>query len=231
MRIVRLVKNGLSRPGDILPYVVGKLNPESRWRREVFKIGAFFSFSNEGFAYAKSIPELMTRNYYEEAYIRRLLAGRRFAQSLEIGCGFGRLSPVIAEFAEKHLALDINESALKQAKQHFPGIRFELGSATKLPLPDRAVDLVFTWTVLQHIPAGHFEEAIAEIKRVRTKDACILICEAVGETDAKGGHTFGRSAERYAAYFKPLRMTFSGVFKELEANGVGSPGLVMFFEP
>src|SRR5258708_21575194 len=36
--------------------------------------------------------------------IRRLLHGRRFASAVEIGCGFGRLSIVIADYAD-HVSL------------------------------------------------------------------------------------------------------------------------------
>lgn len=231
MGIFRLAKKALNRPGDVLPYVVGKLNPESRWRREVFRIGEYFSFSEKGFADARSIPELMTRNYYEERIIRRLLAGTQAASSLEIGCGFGRLSPVIAEFGKEHLSVDINADALATAKAHFPGISFKLASATDLPAASGTVDLIVTWTVLQHIPSPHFEKAIAEINRVRTKSAKILICEATKTPEMAAKHTFAAPSERYAEFFKPLRLTFNGVIPELEANGVGTPGTIMFFEP
>ena len=123
----------------------------------VVRQGEFVTFKPEGFVEAKDPGRLLCRHYYEVMQLRRCLGliaerGVNPGRSLEIGCGFGRLSPYIAEHFEQHTAVDINTWAVSEASQFYPQISFCEASATELPFPDRSFDTVITWTVLQHIP-------------------------------------------------------------------------------
>jgi SAM-dependent methyltransferase len=61
---------------------------------------------------------------YERARTERLLellAGRRYARALEIGCGAGHLSVRLAGLADHVLALDISEAAIARARERSAG--------------------------------------------------------------------------------------------------------------
>ena len=145
--------------------------------------------------------------------------GVKADRSLEIGCGFGRLSPYIAEHFEQHTAVDINRWALSEASQFYPGIAFSESSATELPFPDLSFDVVITWTVLQHIPNHLVGKALSEIVRVTNPKTLIILCEATLYADVpekKGQHTHDRSPEFYSKAFSPRRLIVSDFIEELD---------------
>jgi ubiquinone/menaquinone biosynthesis C-methylase UbiE len=120
---------------------------------------------------------------------------------LEIGCGFGRLSPYIAEHFEQHTAVDINAWALSEAGQFYPQVSFSQASATELPFADHSFDTVITWTVLQHIPNSLIDKALSEIKRIAKPNSLIILCEATlhaGKPEKDWQHTHDRFPEFYA---------------------------------
>jgi ubiquinone/menaquinone biosynthesis C-methylase UbiE len=154
-------------------------------------------------------------------------------RSLEIGCGFGRLSPYIAEHFEQHTAVDINTWAVSEASQFYPKISFSVVSATELPFPDHSFDTVITWTVLQHIPNSLVGKALGEIKRVANPRSLIILCEATlnaGRPEKDGQHTHDRYPEFYAEAFSPRRLMVSEFITELDRiPSLGSPGRLMVF--
>ncbi|HMC71980.1 MAG TPA: class I SAM-dependent methyltransferase, partial [Mycobacteriales bacterium] len=71
---------------------------------------------------------------------------------LEIGCGAGRLSHVLAEDFATVDSLDVSEDMIARARAHSPAnARFHQVDGSVVPLPDRSVDAVFTVHVLQHL--------------------------------------------------------------------------------
>src|SRR5262249_19864428 len=111
----------------------------------VVRQGEFVTFRPEGFVEAKDPGSLLCRHYYEVLQLRRCLGlmaerGVNPGRSLEIGCGFGRLSPYIAEHFEHHTAVDINAWAVSEASEFYPKISFSKASATELPFPDHGFD-------------------------------------------------------------------------------------------
>jgi SAM-dependent methyltransferase len=206
----------------------------------VVRLGEFVTFRPEGFVEAKDPGSLLCRHYYEVMHLRRCLGfiaeqGVKPGRSLEIGCGFGRLSPYIAEHFEQHTAVDINTWAVSEAKHFYPKISFSVASATELPLPDHSFDAVITWTVLQHIPNSLVGKALSEIKRVANPKSLIILCEATlhaGKPEKDGQHTHDRFPEFYAEALSPRRLIVSEFISELDRiPSLGSPGRLMVFGP
>ncbi|MGB9184386.1 MAG: acyltransferase family protein [Solirubrobacteraceae bacterium] len=75
---------------------------------------------------------------------------------LEIGCGLGRMTRVLAERSRRVLALDVSDQMLERAREHnahLDNVRWILGDGTTLsPIADASVDVCFSTVVLQHIP-------------------------------------------------------------------------------
>jgi SAM-dependent methyltransferase len=206
----------------------------------VVRQGEFVTFRPEGFVEAKDPGSLLCRHYYEVMQLRRCLEfttgqGVKPGRSLEIGCGFGRLSPYIAEQFEQHTAVDINSWAVSEAGRFYPKISFSVASATKLPFPDDSFDTVITWTVLQHIPNSLVGNALSEIKRVANPKSLIILCEATlnaGKPEKGRQHTHDRFPEYYAEAFSPRKLIVSEFISELDRiSSMGSPGRLMVFGP
>jgi len=161
-------------------------------------------------------PAFALRTYLEQAEVRRYLAraaaGRRLRRAAEAGCGYGRLLPVLSEFADRVTGFERQpEFAAAAAKLHPSREIVRIGGLDRLPAPDGAFDFLLTFTVLQHLTDRVAARAASELRRLRAPGGHVLICE---ETDADhragdvedddGICTIGRSVERYSALLSPL---------------------------
>lgn len=202
--VTELIKKGLRNPGDVPGYVGRKwLRIGRKWR--TLDNGAV-TFDYGGFvASPRSRSEYSAKLFHEASTISDLLAkytSESCERGLEIGCGYGRLTPWISRHCETQYGVDINQGALKDGDTQFPDINFLTGSATDLPLHSGSFDLIVSWTVLQHIPPENIEEATSEINRLLSPNGTFIACEAVEEL--KNEHTWGRNMETYDGLFPQM---------------------------
>lgn len=211
--------------------LVRRVRPNSTvglsWKHQ----NGFITFEWDGFASAPTIPLMFARQHYEVALIRRMLSEREIGRCLEVGCGFGRLSPTLADLARSHVGLDINEEALVQARTAYPELTFTAGSVTDIPFPDGSVDLLVSWTVIQHVPPVLIEQAMAEIKRVLAPGGRVLLCEETRTPGHKTKHSWHRERQFYVERLAPLHLRLHTIVEEIERlPGMLTPGEVMLFE-
>ena len=189
------------------------------------------TFRERGFVEASSPVALLARHNHEVRRIQLELSGMSVARSLEIGCGFGRLSMTLAAHSREHIAIDINESALAAARQSYPGIQFRQGSTMRLPFPNQHFDLVCTWTVMQHIRPESIGKVAREIRRVLAPGGSLLICEETRDPEGSGGHTWHRSVGDYEILLRPLKLIHHSHISEIDLiPGMVSPGEVFMFQ-
>jgi ubiquinone/menaquinone biosynthesis C-methylase UbiE len=161
-----------------------------------------------------------------------LLGGIEIGRGLEVGCGFGRLTPTFASLSTEHVAVDINTNALTAARMAYPHLDFREASVTRLPFPDDHFDFVSTWTVIQHVPPHLVEQAIGELKRVLRPAGSLLLCEQTRTPGAPTRHSWHRNREFYESRLRPLRPSYAAYIEEIDrVGGLVSPGEVMLFEP
>jgi len=173
---------------------------------------------------------LLARHNFELRTIARELDGIHVAHSLEVGCGFGRLSQSIAEHSDAHTAIDINRDALDLARKTYPGVDFVFGSADEAPVPSASIGLLVSWTVLQHIRPERIVTTCTELLRVLEPSAVVLLCEETALPEATGHHTWHRTIEDYESLLAPLTLIRHSPIVELEVvPGMQTPGEVMMF--
>jgi ubiquinone/menaquinone biosynthesis C-methylase UbiE len=103
----------------------------------------------------------------EEIAINRLLKGRRFKQAIDVGGGYGRLSRLLTNFADKVTLAEPSQQQLDIAKIYLkdtPNVERKLLQAADLKMPKGSVDLVLVVRVLHHLPDPMTE--FKEIARV-----------------------------------------------------------------
>jgi SAM-dependent methyltransferase len=110
------------------------------------------------------------RDYEHQAEVialRRLLRGRRFRHAVDVGGGYGRLSVLLAEYAEQVTLADPSSQQL-DLSQHVFGDKLaidrQLMDAAHLKFEDQSVDLVTFIRVLHHLPDPAAE--FAELARI-----------------------------------------------------------------
>lgn len=79
--------------------------------------------------------------------------GQHVKTVLDLGCGTGRFSEALAVCLDAEVVgVDPSRKMLEQAraKRRDPRVRYELGHAESIPLPNTSVDLIFISMVLHH---------------------------------------------------------------------------------
>lgn len=98
------------------------------------------------------------------------------AKGIDVGCGSGRWSALVAPRVGELHALDASTEALAVARANLANcsnVQFHHGSASEIPLPDGTLDFAFSLGVLHHIPDT--EAGIRDIARVLKPGAPFLI--------------------------------------------------------
>lgn len=93
---------------------------------------------------------------------------------LEVGCGSGWFTGLLAGEAGKYNAIDPDVDALEQAQKNNPVADFMLGSGENLPFDDESFDVVLFTLSLHHQNAGI---ALTEAERVLRKSGKVLVME------------------------------------------------------
>jgi len=195
------------------------------WKR----LGDHITFEWNGFVRAPDIPTLFGRHYHETTLIRDVLGDRSFSRCLELGCGFGRLSPTYAELSESHVGVDINADALRAARGAYPNLTFLHVDGDRLPFPDSSFDLVASWTVLQHVSPTKIDGLLAEIKRVASRHGIVLLCESTRDPGRPSRHCWDRSPDYYEEAFDEWRLAYCSCIDELDSvPGMTAPCVMLF---
>jgi ubiquinone/menaquinone biosynthesis C-methylase UbiE len=112
----------------------------------------------------------------EEIMINRMLEGRKFKHAVDVGGGYGRLSVVLKQFADKVTLVEPSQQQLDIAANFLKGkpkVETKLAQAEKLPFDDATVDFAMVVRVIHHLPDP--VPAFKEIHRVLEKDGYFLI--------------------------------------------------------
>ncbi|HEU4423573.1 MAG TPA: methyltransferase domain-containing protein [Pilimelia sp.] len=115
------------------------------------------------------------------------LAGARV---LEVGCGTGIITAMIAELPGVAECIGVDPSAgfIERARHRAPSLRFEVADGRALPFGDHAFDGLVFATTLCHVPAP--ELALAEARRVLRPGGYLLVYDGdyATATVAMSGH-------------------------------------------
>jgi len=222
-----LIIKGIKKPHKIPSYL--------RYRLRTFfsvHINKRIPFTYEGVATGwgvkgAGLPHFSARLYREAKLLNEAIGSHHAKRSLEIGCGYGRLTPWIADHSDEHYAIEPESVLLNDARKLYPNVYFYQAKAQKLPFPNCYFDLCVSWTVLGHIPPKEFTKAVTQIKRVCTLDALIILAEGVGEK--RGSRCWEHTLEEWMDLFLPWKLTWC-TERKIEETFKGSAGLVLRFE-
>ena len=116
---------------------------------------------------ARQMPEATMRQWLNAIAAR--VPVDQVGQVIDVGCGTGRFSVVLAEqFDAPVIGVDLAQSMLSQAKTQVshPQVTFQEGAAEELPCKDESVDLLFMSMVYHHLTspaqaANEFDRVLA----------------------------------------------------------------------
>lgn len=118
-----------------------------------------------------------TRDRDAEA-TRATLGGLRVGRALELGCGTGKNTTLLAQISAEVRALDFSEGMLARARARVqaPNVTFTVADLTQpWPCPDGWAELISGNLVLEHIDdLGHI---FAEARRCLAPGGQLFLCE------------------------------------------------------
>jgi len=98
---------------------------------------------------------------------------------LDIACGEGYGSVIIATHATRVVGVDIDEETVKYATEQYVGkysnLQFQSGSATSIPLGDKLFDVVVSFETIEHLSENDQQLFMLEIKRVLRPDGVLIM--------------------------------------------------------
>jgi SAM-dependent methyltransferase len=155
---------------------------------------------------AKTQAEFSHELYIDSTNLSAALTGCSATRSLEVGCGYGRLTPWITQATAEHHAVDLSRPLLEAARREYPDVRFQCAQAESLPFLDDVFDLAVTWGVLNHVPSESIDTATDEIERVVAPEGTLVISEATdGNPDPRWVY---RSLEEWCALFSSRELAW-----------------------
>jgi len=136
------------------------------------------SDSNESLPWTdeRFVPEMYGNNALE--HLHRYVMARELAVGktvLDIACGEGYGSAMIAQVARHVIGVDISHDVVKHAAHRYgrSNLEFRTGSCAEIPIADNSIDLVVSFETIEH--HDQHETMMAEIKRVLRPDGVFII--------------------------------------------------------
>lgn len=120
------------------------------------------------------LPEQLTPPDWELRRAFLLAHARTGDRVLDIGCGQGEFTALLAAAGTAVLGIDVADAALDRARSRHPGVDFRRVEADgRLSLDDNSFDLVWASEVIEHIPdTGRW---LSEVRRVLVPGGRLLV--------------------------------------------------------
>ncbi len=156
-------------PGERLFFlkhrVLSKIFGESHVYSEVDQKRLWRIRGGENYSFESETPE---SRGFAERFFREFFDNEPFppeASIIELGCGSGRNLAILKEMGFTNLkGVDFSETQVEFCRKR--GLDVQFMNIADLEFPDGSIDLVFTNSVLLHIPPDKIEQAMKEAARV-----------------------------------------------------------------
>jgi len=180
-------------------------------------------------------PTLVVRTYLEHAAVRTILSGLPLRRACELGCGYGRMTMVLQEFAPYVKGFEREAHLVDIARALLPQLHFEQTSDLALVQDSERYDLVMTFTALQHLTDADARRVCDRMKQL-APGGYLLCVEKTESINVTAQHTDGgrfisraRPVTTYEEYLYPFRL-IATVPRPAEPGAEQAlPGLCMLF--
>lgn len=150
-------------------------------------------------AMAVEYADMVSDDFEQRAFDRALLAA--FAelvradgprQVADVGCGPGRITPVLHQLGLDAFGIDLSPMMVELARRTHPQLRFEVGSMLALDLADASLGGLLAYYSIIHIPCERRSEVFAEFYRVLAPGGHLMLAYQVGDDTRHLDEAFGK---------------------------------------
>jgi 2-polyprenyl-3-methyl-5-hydroxy-6-metoxy-1,4-benzoquinol methylase/glycosyltransferase involved in cell wall biosynthesis len=150
------------------------------------------------------------------AYTTQFVHNKRV---LDLACGEGYGSYLLARSAESVVGIDIDEKTIKHARNKYikRNLEFKVGSITEVPITDeRLFDVAVCFEALEHIE--DHEKLLSEVKRLLTPDG-VFIVSTPNKTAYSDEPQFNNPFHVHELYFDEFKELFEKYFRNVKFLG------------
>ncbi len=150
------------------------------------------------------------------AYATQLVQNKRV---LDLACGEGYGSYLLAKTAESVVGIDIDERAIKHARNKYikQNLEFKVGSITEVPTAgEHLFEVAVCFEALEHIEDHH--KLLSEVKRLLTPDG-VFIVSTPNKTVYTDESQYNNPFHVHELYFDEFRELFEKHFKNVRFLG------------
>lgn len=94
---------------------------------------------------------------------------------LDIGCGPGHLTGYLRSLGVDAIGVDLVPEFVEHARAAHPDGWYALGSMAQLPVPAGSVAGILAWYSLIHLPPDDLDAVLAELRRVTSAGAALVV--------------------------------------------------------
>jgi SAM-dependent methyltransferase len=111
----------------------------------------------------------------------------------DVGCGPGHVTAHLRDSGLDAFGIDLSPVMIDVARRDHPGLRFEVGSMTDLPLADASLAGLIAFWSLVHVPGPAIPGVLGQFRRVLCPGGVLLLGFHAGDTsrlktEGYGGH-------------------------------------------
>ena len=114
-----------------------------------------------------------------ETALRRHVPKGSGSLAVDLGCGFGRLTPLLVEQGWRAMGVDPSDDLLRYAREHHPGPEYAVGGLPDLPVDPQSVGLLLVQNVLRSLRMIGRLDVVPGIGRFLAPDARVLVVENI----------------------------------------------------
>ncbi len=133
---------------------------------------------------------------HEKALRRYLPTGTGTGTAVDLGCGYGRLTPVLSESGWRTVGIDPLENLVQYARLHYAGPNYLVGGLPALPLEDGSVNLLLIQNLLRPLLQLGQLHLIRGIGRILAPGGYVVVVD-----NLRIGHPAYISESQFAALF------------------------------
>lgn len=97
--------------------------------------------------------------------------------AVDLGCGFGRLTPLLLQKGWRAIGVDPSTELIEYARQYSPGPEYRIGGLPHLPAERESIHLLLVQNVLRALKMMGKLEAFSGFSQYLTDDAQVVIVE------------------------------------------------------
>ncbi|MFD6285990.1 class I SAM-dependent methyltransferase [Streptomyces sp. NPDC060205] len=125
----------------------------------------------------------------------------------DVGCGPGRITAHLRDLGVDAFGIDLSPRMIEVARSEHPGVRFEVGSMTRLAPADGSLAALLAWYAIMHVPDESIGGVLAGFRRVLRPGGLLLLgFHAAGTSPPKAQDTDEAWPESYGRLRRPSQV-------------------------